>query len=375
MVILIFLPYPTRIVCDVLREWPYLLFLAVGFIFLLWATKYGKWWALGLVGLSCGLGYLIRPQSVQLIVYGLLWIVLSLFRPKLWEVSRWKSLIALALLLIGFAIPTVSYMRCTGMVIPYRVNRVIKTFSFNVLPDTTDEPIISTDSLSCNTAEIVSRKVLKAFGGIFKTVCENLVWFFLPAMIIGLYYRFRSNGKFEDQFLITAFVMVNVAMMVLRYCYIEPHISQRWSLALIVFTIFYIPDGLTVAGDGLKRIFPRKTLSWFSVLFLIGICICLPKLLRPIRIEKQGYREAANWIIENTAPMDIIAASDKRITFYAERKRLSYNDKIPKQAEYVVSVVEEKDGKPEFNVNLQEKYSVWINKREKKKRIVIYEVL
>ena len=82
ILILIFLPFPTRIVCDVVREWPYLLFLAAGFFFLLWSANSGKWWLFGLVSLSCGLGYLIRPESVQLVVYGLMWIVLSLFRPK-----------------------------------------------------------------------------------------------------------------------------------------------------------------------------------------------------------------------------------------------------------------------------------------------------
>jgi len=385
LLILIFLPYPARIVCDVVREWPYLLFLATGFFFLLWGAKSRKWWAFGLVGLSSGLGYLVRPESAQLVVYGFLWIAISMVGPKLWGVSRWKNLIGLALLFIGFAIPAVPYMKCTGKIIPPKVNRIMKSFSFNALPDNTGTPKVNADSSNYYVAEIVPYNVSKALGEIFKTVGENLMWFFMPALVIGLYHRFRGDAKREERFLITTFITMNVVMMVLRYCYIQLHASQRWSLPLITFTIFYIPVGLNVVGNWLEIKFPmnrqksdvskRKSGFWFLVLLLVGIAICLPKLFRPIRIEKQGYRAASTWLRENTAPTDIIAASDRRIAFYAERKGLGYGKKIPKQAKYVVRIVEDEDEKPEFDRTVREKYSVWANKREKQRRIVIYEVL
>ncbi|MHC4139824.1 MAG: ArnT family glycosyltransferase, partial [Planctomycetota bacterium] len=232
ILILIFLPFPTRIVCDVVREWPYLLFLTTGFFFLLWGTKYDKWWAFGLVGLSAGLGYLIRHESTQLVVYGFLWIMLSMFRPKLWDVSRWKALVGLTLLIIGFAIPAVPYMKCTGRIIPPKVNHIMKSFSFNVLPDKTDEPKANTVSSNYNTAEIVPQDVLKALGGIFKTTSESLMWFFVPMLLIGFWYYFQRGAKHEERFLITAFITMNVVMMVLRYCYIQLHVSQRWGLPL-----------------------------------------------------------------------------------------------------------------------------------------------
>ncbi len=52
-----------------------------------------------------------------------------------------------------------------------------------------------------------------------------------------------------------------------------------------------------------------------------------------------------------------------------------YNKTVPKQAKYIVRIVKDEDEKPEFGTSVQEKYSVWVDKREKKKRIVIYEVL
>ncbi len=68
ILILIFLPFPTKVGCDTVREWPYLLFLATGFFFLLWNVGRGKLWPFSLVGLSSGLGYWIRPECAQLVV-------------------------------------------------------------------------------------------------------------------------------------------------------------------------------------------------------------------------------------------------------------------------------------------------------------------
>jgi len=57
ILILIFLPFPTRIVCDVLREWPHLLFLATGLLFLMWGSREGIWWMFAIAGLVGGLGH------------------------------------------------------------------------------------------------------------------------------------------------------------------------------------------------------------------------------------------------------------------------------------------------------------------------------
>jgi hypothetical protein len=384
VLILVILPHSAKFGCEAIREWPFILFLSAGFLGLLIGANQPKWWILGLVGLSAGLGYLIRHESAQLLVYGFIWLTLCMFWPKLCRLSRRKIFIALALLLIGFAIPAVPYMKCTGQVIPPKVQYIKKSISFNTLPDKTDVPKVDAAGSKYNVAEIIPPDVFKALGEIFKTIGENLMWFFMPALVIGIYYRFRGNAKHEEQFLIIAFMLVNVTMMVLRYCYIELTVSKRWSLPLITFTVFYIPVGLHIVANWLESKFPmtkqetdiskEKRFSWFSVLLLISIGMCIPKLLRPVRIEKQGYREAAKWLRENTAGKDIIAVPDKRIAFYAERKRLIYDKKVSKRAKYVVKIVKDEDEKPEFGRTVQERYSVWMNKREKKKRIVIYEV-
>ena len=381
VLIIVILPHSAKLGCEAVREWPYILFLSVGFLGLLIGANQPKWWILGLVGLSAGLGYLIRHESAQLVVYGLIWLTLCMFWPKLCGVSKRQIFIALALLLIGFAIPAVPYMKCRGKIIPPKVNRIMKSSSFNTLSDNPNTPKVNAVSSNYNTAEIVPSNVLKGLGGIFKTIGENLMWFFMPALMIGLYYRFRGNAKREEWFLITAFVLVNLTIMVLRYCYIQLTISKRWSLPLITFTIFYIPVGLHVAGNWLEGKFPmnkqrkEKRFSWFLVLLLIGIGICIPKLFSPVRIEKQGYGDAAEWLRENTAAEDLVAVPDMRISFYGERKGLGYGSKVPKQAKYVVRIVKDEDKKPKFDRTVQEKYSVWVDRRKKSgKRLVIYKM-
>jgi hypothetical protein len=278
-------------------------------------------------------------------------------------------------------------MKCTGKIIPPKVKHIMKSFSFDALPSKTDTPKVNVAGLNYNTAEIIPPNVLKALGEIFKTIGENLMWFFVPALMIGLYYHFRGNAKREELFLITAFVLVNVTMMVLRYCYIQLAVSKRWSLPLITFTIFYIPVGLHFIGNWLESKFPinkqksdnskEKRSSWFLLLLLVGIGVCVPKLIRPVRIEKQGYRETAKWLRENSAPADIVAVPDSRIAFYAERTGLMYDKNVPNGVKYIVKIVKEGEKEePKLGRAVQEEYIVWVDKRGKSgKRLVIYKMI
>lgn len=81
ILILIILPYPAEFGSDALRDWPHILFLAAGFLFLLWGAKQGKWWMFGIAGLAGGLGYIVRPECAQLVIYGGLWLLIRLFLP------------------------------------------------------------------------------------------------------------------------------------------------------------------------------------------------------------------------------------------------------------------------------------------------------
>jgi hypothetical protein len=322
MLILILLPHPAKMSCEVTREWPYILFLAAGFLCLLMGARRGKWWTFGLAGLCAGLGYWIRPECAA--------------------------------------------------------THVFKMISHKTAPHQTDVRENDADGADCYAARIVPADIAKALGEIFSSIGENLMWFFMPPLLIGFCYRLQHGAKPEERFLVTIFVLMNLSLMVCRYCYIEAHISNRWTLPLVAFTVFYICDGLHVIENWLSSTFKFGTLKGQKsqlglILLLIGITICLPKLLRPAGADKRGFRIAAAWLKNNTDREDIVAVPDKRISFYAEREGLPYSDSIPRGAKYVVRIAKGEGDELSSDRIGQKEYSVEVDTRKKsKKRVVIY---
>jgi len=380
VLILVVLPNPAKMGCEVMREWPYMFFLAAGFLFLLWGARRGALWTFGLAGLSSGLGYWIRPECGQIVVYGLTWLILGIFRPAVAKMTRWKSFAASALLLIGFAFPALPYAKYTGNLISPNAERVIRLLSNGAATDNADLPGDETGATNHYTAGLVWRSVQEALGEVFRTTGENTMWFFLPFLFAGFFYRMRCSAGFEERFLLSIFILMNLAMMVARYCYIEAHISNRWTLPLVAFTIFYAPAGLQIAAQWLEnRLTLRATTNGkprlFLTLFLIGTAICLPKLLRPAGYDKRSFRAAATWLNENTREKDTVAVPDTRISFYAEREGLMYKESIPEEAKFIVRIMEVDDEGHDLSPEVREEFSLSSDERRKAKRIVIYRVL
>jgi len=379
ILILIILPYPAEFGSDVLREWPHILFLASGLLFLIWAVKQSKCWMFGAAGFVAGLGHIIRPECAQLLIYGALWIFIRLFSSKP-GMSKPKLLCALSVLLIGFAIPAAPYMTARGKFLPAK----LKTLFSSVDPDESEkiqEPEINGDN-NTYIASSIPGKIVKAIGELAGVLSENLMYFFVPALLIGIYFHFRKQSSVVEieRYFVPALAALNVVMLIALY-YSWGYISRRHSLALVVFTIFYVPIGLEVSAGWLANRFSKRRSAsdqdrrrWFFILLITGTAICLPKLLSRPGSDKQGYRTAAAWLRENTDQKDLIASPDRRITFYAERKGLIYDAEPTTQAEYVVIIVKNENEKPDFVKAAQKQYSVWLDKHKKKKKLVIYKM-
>jgi len=377
--ILIILPYPAKFVSEVLREWPHILFLASGFLFLIWGAKQGKWWLFGVTGFVAGLGHTIRPECAQLLIYGALWIFIRLFSPKP-GMSRPKLLCALSVLLIGFAIPAAPYMTARGKFLPAKLRNFIGFFNPGESEKIREHEINSDNNV--NTTSDAPGKILKAFVELAGVISENLMYYFVPPLLIGIYFRFRkqSSATEIERFFVPALAALNVVMLIMLY-YNWQYISRRHSLPLVVLTIFYVPIGLEVSADWLANRFSKSRPAsgqncrlWFFILLITGTAICLPKLLSRPGSDKPGYRTAAAWLKENTTRDDLIAVPDSRISFYAERKTLIYETAPPRQAGYVVSILKNEDQKPDFAGAAQEQYSVWVDKRKKNKKLIIYKI-
>lgn len=386
LLILILLPYPAEFGSDALRDWPHLLFLAMGFLFLLWGVKQGKWWIFGIVGLVAGLGCIIRPECVQLVVYNILWLLIRLLKPK-FNMSRAALLCSLFVLLIGLALPVAPYVREAGRIIPPKLRELVdssKEYAVSFVQAQSEQEVNIESYNRIYSIVSLLGNITKAVGRLIGEISDNLMYFFVPALLIGLYSRFRKQSMAIDieRFFVPFFIVLNVIIMILLYGGYE-YMSRRHCLPLVVFLIFYVVVGLEVLSNWLGSRNAQSSSEaelnskrWFFILLAIGTAVCLPKLVRPLRIEKRGYRDAAKWLKENTAQEDLIAVPDSRIGFYAERNRIEYaDDEIPAKAKYVVRI--EKGENPISNSDnvLRKEYSCWVDMKKKEKKLVIYKVM
>ena len=379
LVILILLPYPAKYGSDTLRDWPHILFLAAGFLFLLLGAKQGRWWMFGVVGLAAGLGHVIRIECAQLVIYGVLWLLIGLLLPRR-GMNRPKLVCALFFLMVGFTVPTAPYMKARGKIMPRKLDQLITSSGRVQSEEIQGSKIDCRDNVY--TAEGIPIDIAKAIGELFEGISNNLMHFFMLPLLLGIHLRFRKQSAATDveRFFIPVFIVFNIIMMVVLYSNWK-YISRRHCLPLVVFTVFYVPIGLRALSEWLAVKFSkrrsendRKPRLWFFVLVITGLAICTPKLLRPIHADKKAYKAAAQWLEENTRENDLIAVFDKRISFYAQRKSLVFDKNIPMGAQYVVAVVKDEDENPDAGTAVRKELFLWID-RKKTKKIVIYKVL
>lgn len=377
VLILCVLPDSAEYGSDAIPEWPHLMFLSIGFLLLLWGTQYRKSWMFGLAGIAAGLGYLIRSESCQLILYGGMWLIFNLVRPE-GKMRRPKAFAALILLAAGFAVVAVPYMKLKGYVFPDQGIMKLST----VLRINDDDNADSAHGRNMCIAGIPSDKV-KGNKTLTKNICETLVYYFVPGLVIGCWYYFRKQSKITEQvFYPAVFIITNIAILLWQISH-RHFLSRRYSLALIAFTAFCIPIGIEIIADWIsKRMSKSRPIAdkdrqhWFYILLFIGIMLCLLKLAKRTDLQKYGYRDVAIWLNKNTTSEDVIAVPDKRIIYYAERNGIEYSKKrkISKYANYIVRVVKNEDVTPDFSKEMEEQYSAWVNKK-KKEKLVVYRVL
>ena len=345
ILILILLPKPAEYGSDALSDWPHLFFLVTGVLLLLKGSINGKWWLFGFAGLAAGAGYLIRPECAQLVVLGSLWLGLQLLWPKR-VMSKGKALSALVLILVGFLAVAGLYMNLKGAVFS---KKKVGQFTQSLSQQEVKAKNNRTISKATHTSRFTSSNIAKALGKLVNNTGETLMWFFVPALLIGMHKWFKEQKWHEpESFFVTAIIALNIPLMIWLYCK-HGYMSNRHTLSLLIIPILFVPVGLQELVIWYQKLFSKRVEPsmaikdserfWFLLLLVVGVSICTPKLFRPIRTEKQGYRAAAQWLEANTDSTAIIAVPDKRISFYAQRKGLIYSKGIiPPSAAYIVDL-------------------------------------
>jgi len=326
ILILTILPWPTQYGSDALTDWPHLLFLSAGLWLLLYGASHPQLWLFPLAGLAAAAGYLIRAECSQLLVYGSTWLLLNIIKPQT-KLRRSKCLAAILLLLAAFAILAVPYMSLTGFVfpehqlMPFPTPLKIPALSAVEGPTLGPHPA---NPLKPYYAAMPLSKIPNGLWKLLNNLCETLMYYFVPALFIGLFYQLRKKPRATDTFYVTAFILFNAALLLWLFNR-TGYISKRHSLPLIIITALYIPVGMNILSTWLSTITPKRLPKmiaaprfWFISMFLVGLAICTPKLLRPPHADKKPFLLAANWLKQNAKPNDLVWSFDTRIPFYAE---------------------------------------------------------
>ena len=368
VLILICLPKPAGYGSDALSDWPHLFFLAVGFLLLIMAAKEGKWALFGVVGLAAGVGYLVRIECAQLVIYAALWLGFQFFWKKR-NLSRSKAVLSLVLLAVGFLITAGPYMKLQGVFSFAKQVDVVGVNTQVAGAGLCEQQVVS------SRASIVPADIGAGFAKLVENIGETLMWVFVPAMLIGFCKFFRKGKWYEpEKFFVIAIIVFNAIVMVWLYCS-RGYMSIRHTLPLVAIIVFYIPAGLEALAGWLDEKWFKKgnTRLGFTVLIAIGIAMCLPKLLRPLHYDKGTLREAASWLAENSEESDVIGSVDPRIGFYAERNSVHYDGIIvPQEVKYLVRIFKKAEDVPADDVGGYRK--VFSFEGDVKKRlVVIYE--
>ena len=282
----------------------------------------------------------------------------------------------------AFAACMVTFAVARGRVLPPKLKNLISSPS-QPGPVTID-PCRPKGESGTHVTAGVSVKLAKAAGALAEKVSDDLMHFFTPALIVGLYLRLGKGGaSVPERWFIPAFIAFNVITLLLLHCQYG-YISHRHCLPLVAMLIFYVPVGMEAIARFLVSIlfraeknspgFVNKTTLCFAVLTFTGIVVCLPKLLKPMRHDKKAYRTAAEWIRENTEPSAVIGVTDKRIAFYAERRAVSAGKKVLSQAKYVVTTGEADALTEQLRNQARQELALWIDK-PKGRKLVIYRMM
>lgn len=370
LLIFIFLPKPAAFGSDALSDWPHLFFLSAGFLCLLKGAKRRKVCWFWLASLMAGIGYLVRPECIQIIIYGFLWLVFELRRPRK-GMSRTKAVTALILMAGCFVLIVGPYMKMKGNVFPKKklVSLQFKTKSHN-LPAAGNKS--SEERLFLGN--VLKSKSVKGAMELFNNFGDTFMWFFLPFLLVGTWkYLRRLNFHEPIYFLVFVFGGLNICLMIWLYLR-AGYMNVRHTMPFAAIAAFFVPLGLEGAAwflckssSGKKtQDQPQRSFRLFIILTATGIAICLPKLLRPLHHDKQVYSLAAKWLANNTEKNSIVAVPDVRIGFLAERTAVvSAGKAVPGGANYVVKV----SGKDE----MIEEGEILFSACRKGRKIIIYK--
>jgi len=332
--VLVLLPLPAEWGADVLRDFPSLCLLLTSLMLLIAGAESERLDLFALAGLACGIGFTVREELLQLALYAVLWLVWRLVTARGWS-ARGRHLAAGLLFVVMLAIPAGLHYSAMGERWPAKTDLLLQKLGLTKsaqqqAPDnpttnaSTDTPPPAAAGAANNDLSIpdATYKIVKKLGGNFHEY-YYLFW------AVGLVCCLRRKGGAAGKFFVLAMMVGTVALLYMRYFEYSGELSKRYLLPLSAGTIFFVPEGLRQVGIRIELLLRlrhpefaralRRKIRISTVLLLVGVVLCVPKLLTPTRWDKQYYADAASWLAKNSPRDALVTSSDNRIVFHAER--------------------------------------------------------
>ena len=330
LIVLAMLPAPAHFGSDALRDWPGQFFLVTGFWALLRALRSGGWSLFLAAGVTAGAGYVISPAVGQLVFCALLWAGWRMVRPgPAAHDTRRGVLWRTAVLAGGFLL-----LAGPCMLIKYKV-----------FPTLCGRELALGGIAGPYVAFLAATNMGKSLHALAKSLGEMLMYYWMLPLGVGVAAYWRGKSEPRGRFLLAAFLITYLLMLVARHRFFGATLSVRYALPLVAVCSGFIGEGLWVGTDWILRAAKRSNAgatlrrTIFAVLLVAGLAAMSYKLVQPLHADKAAYVQAAQWLRWNTPPGSLIAVPDTRIGFLADRPMETVEGSgFPRHCRYVVKV-------------------------------------
>ncbi len=336
LLVLIFLPYPAKYGANVLRDWPFFLFFVSSLLFMIKGFEDGKLWLFVVFGIICGLGFFIRPEALQLIIYFYAFFVFNLFTGK-FKLTKAKTVLAGIVMSIVFISPIFIYQVNNGSALPSKLESLLESkFEF-----------VNSGKFQELKETTAAERLVEAAIELNERLFENTAWSFFPFAVLGFFdiYNRKKNYNTTIKLFFSVLVPLNIIIFLLLYIKFG-YIDRRHIMTFSLMLCFLIPSGLDVVGMYMDKVYRLKQIDGSKLLLITGLIVCVVRFAKPIEYDKTHYVKAINWVSENVEQNELIAVDDPRIGYLSGREYITvWDDILSSGHEIVVETDSKRDVK------------------------------
>jgi len=298
------LPAAGRALSDGLSEATFFFFFAMAAWQAVRGLRTGQIGAFALCGSFGALAYLTRPEGLLIVLATVLAMALG-FAVRLWP-QPWKRGLACTSVLVGCAI-------VVGCPIYFVTGKFSPKPAVNDVVGAAHSPLRTVGPLLAVTGTEKSNR-----QGMVLALTESMRAFnyagWVP-MLLGVWWNRGRIARGPGHW-VTLAAAGGICYLMWRVASIEGYLSDRHTLVLVFFGIFWMVAGLELLPGKLSALLVwfrwNRMATWCKaahapiVLLALSAALCLPRTLQRLHYNRGGFREAGIWLAEHSTYADEI---------------------------------------------------------------------